>query len=287
MSVPASQGRPQLEALATESGFSPGAVDSMLRSIVRGGGRMAQFDHREFGGSGQWMQGGMLMISDLSNDALKQRVGSLCEALAAWVEREPAIAAGGSRSQSQTAGGVGDSSPYETTSQQAWYPASLGTPSSSGSQDRVRYAWFADARRLAIDEGAGVRVYDTGDHRIGGVSQAQGVHGSVSFTSQHGAVDVDRLRRVDVEQGVLQPGTSGDDRPAAERAPQPEPRPQSESQRQPQHEPQPQPRTRRESGADAASDPFVALEKLADLHARGIVDAGEFAAKKAELLKRI
>ena len=39
--------------------------------------------------------------------------------------------------------------------------------------------------------------------------------------------------------------------------------------------------------AAATIDPFVALEKLADLHARGVVDAAEFAAKKRELLGRI
>ncbi len=37
----------------------------------------------------------------------------------------------------------------------------------------------------------------------------------------------------------------------------------------------------------APSDPFEAIEKLAQLHARGILGDEEFAAKKAELLKRI
>jgi hypothetical protein len=38
---------------------------------------MAQFNHPEFAGSGQWMQGGMLMLGDMFNHALKGRVDAL------------------------------------------------------------------------------------------------------------------------------------------------------------------------------------------------------------------
>jgi hypothetical protein len=38
---------------------------------------MAQFSHPEFGGSGQWMRGGMSMIGDMFNSGLKSRVDSL------------------------------------------------------------------------------------------------------------------------------------------------------------------------------------------------------------------
>jgi hypothetical protein len=31
---------------------------SMLQSVMDGNGTMAQFNHPEFGGAGQWMQGG-------------------------------------------------------------------------------------------------------------------------------------------------------------------------------------------------------------------------------------
>ena len=35
---------------------------SMLQAVMDGNGTMAQFDHPEFGGAGQWMQGGMTMV---------------------------------------------------------------------------------------------------------------------------------------------------------------------------------------------------------------------------------
>lgn len=80
-----------------------------------------------------------------------------------------------------------------------WWPQGLGEhPNSAGGQNETRYAFFGDQKRLAVDLGDGrVEVYDTGDHRISGVQQHQGAGGrEVSFTSQHGEVDLERLKRL-------------------------------------------------------------------------------------------
>jgi len=77
-----------------------------------------------------------------------------------------------------------------------WWPEDLGDqPSTSGGQNGTRYAFFADKQRLAVDTGNGnVKVYDTGDHRISGVQQSRaGREGNVTFTSQHGEVDLATL----------------------------------------------------------------------------------------------
>jgi hypothetical protein len=76
-----------------------------------------------------------------------------------------------------------------------WWPETLGDqPSSAGGQNDTRYAFFADKQRLAVDEGDGnVKLYDTGDHRISGVQQSQGGGGKLTFTSQHGEVDLATL----------------------------------------------------------------------------------------------
>jgi hypothetical protein len=93
---------PEGRRVARRMGFSPDAVTSMLFSIVAGRGGMAQFNHPEFGGSGQWMSGGATMISDMFNNVLKARVDALCNELSALVRHEQGIAATGSfQSQSQ------------------------------------------------------------------------------------------------------------------------------------------------------------------------------------------
>ena len=54
----------------------------MLIAVHNGNGSMAQFNHPDFGGCGQWMQGGMTMVSDLFNNQLKYRVDSVCNDIA-------------------------------------------------------------------------------------------------------------------------------------------------------------------------------------------------------------
>lgn len=79
----------------------------------------------------------------------------------------------------------------------SWWPKGLSRPSSSGSQNGVRYAFFLEQRRLAIEQGGKVSQYDTGEHRISGVSQAQqGAGGALRFTSQSGDVDLASLKEM-------------------------------------------------------------------------------------------
>lgn len=80
-----------------------------------------------------------------------------------------------------------------------WWPEKLGeNPNSAGGQNETRYAFFGDKKRLAVDLGDGnVQVYDTGDHHLSGVQQHQGGGGrKVTFTSQHGEVDLDALKKI-------------------------------------------------------------------------------------------
>lgn len=80
-----------------------------------------------------------------------------------------------------------------------WWPEDLGeNPNSAGGQDETRYAFFGEKKRLAVDTGDGsVQLYDTADHQISGVQQRQRGSGrKVTFTSQHGEIDLATLKRV-------------------------------------------------------------------------------------------
>jgi hypothetical protein len=77
-----------------------------------------------------------------------------------------------------------------------WWPADLGQPSSSGSQNAVRYAFFPEKRRLLIERDGNLTTYDAGDHRISGVSQHQSHGHSLAFTSQHGPVNLGELKQI-------------------------------------------------------------------------------------------
>jgi hypothetical protein len=177
-----------IDELARRHGFSRGAVTSMLESLAHGRGTMAQFDHPEFGGCGQWMAGGMTMVSEMFNHSLKDRVAALCTDLAKLVEDNP-------DAQEPVSLFV----PPHAHGRQQWWPADLGAPSSTGSQNDVRYAYFAQLNRLAIELHGKVTVYDTLDNRLSRFSQQQSHAGSLSFYSQHGLIDVSTLPVVRVE----------------------------------------------------------------------------------------
>src|SRR4029077_18313099 len=80
-----------------------------------------------------------------------------------------------------------------------WWPAELGFPNGTGAQNQVRYAYFNQKHRLAVELHGHVTVYDTLDHQISGVSQQQGHGGSLTLTSQHGTVRISALPVVSVD----------------------------------------------------------------------------------------
>ena len=273
-------GQQAIDDIAQRHGFSVDATLSMLDSVIHGNGSQAQFTHPEFSGSGQWMRGGMTMVSDMFNNHLKGRVDGLCSELANLVLSQPELVRSGSfQSQSQggydggqsqtgygsrhaqsggysdaSAGSFGASSlfvPPAPGTSGDWWPADLRWPNSTGAQNGVRYAYFAQAQRLAIELNGQVTVYDTLDHQIGGFSQQQSYGGTLSFNSQYGLIDVASLPVISVD-GVA---------PYTAYAPMNAPAP--------------------------SQDVFATIEKLADLRAKGILSDDEFATKKAELLSRV
>ncbi len=237
-------GRETVAALARRHGVSEAAVTELLRALAAGGGSMAQFSIPELGGMGQWSRGGMVMVGDMFNSALKARVDALCRDLAGLLGAKPLLAHEANPAQGRTEAGMSAPQPAN------WWPLELGAPSTSGAQNDMRYAWFPASRRLAIQQGGRMRLYDTGEHRIGGVSQQQGGGQSLSFTSQHGPVRLADLPEV----------AAGSARPSAAEPPQ---------------------------AVESRGDELAQIERLAELHQRGVLNAEEFAAKKAELLGRV
>lgn len=77
-----------------------------------------------------------------------------------------------------------------------WWPEDLGSPATSGVQNGMRYAFFPDKHRLLVEMDGQVSTYDSGKHRIGGVSQADQGGRSLTFTSQDGEVDPGSLKKV-------------------------------------------------------------------------------------------
>lgn len=262
------QGQKTIEDLAQRYGVSADAVLTLLDAVVAGNGSMAQFSHPELGGSGQWMQGGMTMVGDMFNNALKFKVDGLCSELSQLVAQSSSFFAPASY-QSQSQGSSQYANPevslFVAGSQSSgqWWPADLGIPSTSGAQNSVRYAYFPATRRLAIEVNGQVTIYDTLDHQISGVSQQQSGDASVTFTSQFGLVSLSSLPVLSPERGapVVETATL-----ASETSPS----------------------VAQDTASVAAGEDILGtIERLAKLHKKGILSEQEFKAKKAELLSRL
>ncbi len=172
------------EELARKHGVSVGAVQALQDALRRGGGRQAQFSHPDLGGMGQWSAGGMTQVGDMFNTALKDKVNALCTELSQSgnLAKPEADAPATQRQDDKSRDAHGD-----------WWPQGLGRPSATGSQNGMRYACFPDTRRVAVEQAGRVTLYDSGDHRISGVSQSQSGTQELSFSSQKGTVRASEL----------------------------------------------------------------------------------------------
>jgi hypothetical protein len=195
-------------------GVGTDAAYALLDALFQNGGSMAQFNHPDLGGSGQWMQGGMTMVGDMFNNGLKAKVDGLCSELSTLLPLLPRtsgpIVGGSFQSQSQ-----GDGRSMQWGNQQTqggsfqmqgggepW--PDLGPADLVGGQNDLRYAYYAAARRLVMSEGGRIRTYDTGDHHLQGVSQQQqnGV-ATLSFSTPYGPVFLSSFPLV--EEGARAP----------------------------------------------------------------------------------
>ena len=287
------EGRIAVSDIAKRYQLSVEAIEHMLVSVNNGAGSMAQFNCPELGGSGQWMRGGMTMVGDMFNHNLKSTVDGLCNELSGLLANTQVfqVASAASRNSNQ------------------WWPDGLGAPHSSGSQNNMRYAVFAN--RLAVESGGQVTVYDTLDHHINGVSQQQGNDSTMTFRSQLGMVSLGSLPVVSgaepveaaqaeaaaaayssVKEADSQPTAEGDNtlNPHAANSNNESSGygdAKGSSSYRSDNSPSVGINTSQSRRTESASDVISLIEKLAQLHSAGILSDAEFNTKKQELLARI
>ncbi|MGJ8572728.1 MAG: SHOCT domain-containing protein [Hoeflea sp.] len=295
-------GRKALAEIASRRDVSPEAVEHVAMALMAGHGTQAQFNHPDLGGMGQWSLGGMTMVGDMFNNSLKAKVDAICSDVAQLMRQSDLLRAPSQSSSQSQSQGDAVSLFVGAGSTGNWWPTDLGHAASTGAQNQMRYAWFPDTARLAVDAGDGrVRVYDTADHRIGGFSQQQSGGQSLSFTSQYGLVKLADLHEVDLEQsgGAGTRSVSEKSAPAlsdallkaatGSLAAEPSP---ADKDPAPSEFEQTQPDTQRSETLPASApveeaDIFAKIERLAALHSKGILSDQEYQSKKAELLARI
>jgi hypothetical protein len=275
MKLLTSEGLQKIQEIASRYRLSENAVMLMLDSVSLGGGTMAQFNISELGGGGQWMQGGMTMVGDMFNYSLKTTVNNLCGELSQLMYSQNIFEqpAAGNQSQVQNFG--------------SWWPAEFGSPSSSGGQNNMRYAYFSSPTdRLVVDLNGYNTIYNTYGYNISGVSQQQSGNGfNLQFSCQYGYVDVNTLPQILPNQPIVE--TPIEYAPPAPSFPVVDntlpvgPELNNSNNSNSFVAPVSAPTSKFEE------DIIKNIERLADLQKKGILTDEEFTSKKKDLLARL
>ena len=249
--------------ISSRYNLSHDSTVNMLAAVNRGGGSMAQFSCPELG-SGQWMRGGMTMVSDMFNHGLKNTVNNLCG------ELSNALANNQMFPPAQHGSGGNN-----------WWPGDFGSPSSSGSQNNIRYAFFPQTQRLVVERNGDVTVFNTLNHNISGVSQQQGGNTSLTFSSQFGTISTLNLPMVS-GPGLLPKENNGHTNFA-------EPKNYNSGSHQQQSSSSNGFQNQQSSAPSnqGSSEIMDLLGNLGKLRDSGILTDDEFNSKKSELLKRL
>jgi hypothetical protein len=238
------EGERIVETLAAQYKIGVDAVRMMADALAQGGGSMAKFNVPEFGGSGEWMRGGMPTMGDMAMGSMKATVDGLCNELSNLMTAQASLFM------------------PQWPASAAWWPVELGEPCLTGARQSTRYAYFAQIRRLAVETGGRVEVFDTTGFSIEGLAPGAGEGAPLTFASNRGPVLPGVFPRV---HGMAQEARTA---------------PEAKSS-VPEGTPAQKPAT------DDASPILALIEQLGTLKERGILTEEEFAAKKAELLSRL
>ncbi|BAP55984.1 hypothetical protein THII_1687 [Thioploca ingrica] len=287
MSQQNSQWQQKLTELTQKYQLSEHAIMVLWQALIKGNGKMAQFNHPELGGVGQWLPGGLTMISDMSNSYLKMVIDNLCGELSILIKEDyfNPINQGSRQQQQQSQGNIDSSEAVKAHpfNYDPWWPIEFGAPTLSGSQNGLLYAYFAHKQRLVLEKQGEIFVYNTLHHQISGVSQQQSSSGQLLvFASPDGTFTVADLPLISSftrpvhEPSVKESNQHTDIIAKAEKIKEMLPRAALKI------EPLTKP-------ADESQQPdiFSTIKKLAELKDQGIISEQEFEAKKTELLSRL
>ena len=201
-----------VQALAEQYKIGAQAVKVMLDAVAKGGGGAAKFNLPEFGGAGEWMRG-MSLMSGMGGDPVKATVDNLCNELSALMTAQASLFMPASQWPASA----------------RWWPAQLGEPNLTGTRASSRYAYFAQIRRLAVDSGGRVEVYDTTGFNISGLAP-QGADGdTLTFASNRGPLHLDAFPH---DYGMTPEAGPGSKQTRPRQAPAP-PRPRQRPSRSP------------------------------------------------------
>lgn len=161
----------KIQELAEKFDISVGTVEQLLIDLQRTEGKQVQFNIQELGGFGQWQANGMIMIGDMFNNSLKDKVNRICQEIA---------------QHSQT---IKVEKKVNVEQQR--------NATTKGSQNGMSYAYYFNEHLLEVVIDGQLKKYDTKDYEILGVQQSQNTFGQkLSFSHSKGSIFLTDLKEL-------------------------------------------------------------------------------------------
>jgi hypothetical protein len=77
----------------------------------------------------------------------------------------------------------------------SWSPSNLRTPTISGARGGLKFAFFAEKRRLLVENDGNLQLFDSGAHQIHEVGEMVD-HPTLEFISQSGRHPIGALKLI-------------------------------------------------------------------------------------------
>jgi hypothetical protein len=79
-----------------------------------------------------------------------------------------------------------------------WWPEEFGSAYTAGLANGVLYAVFSDAKLVATSLHGSIQLYDTGEHAVKGLADAQDDNQSLLFETDQGFLRIMQLNKIKV-----------------------------------------------------------------------------------------
>jgi hypothetical protein len=160
-----------IDTIAIKFGLSAETIRQLTYELEKTRGRSARFDIKELGGKGRWELNQTASVGNGFNAALNTVVTDLCTEISeriregTQVEEDATLPSTRKKAQPELDDTIG----LTTISLKpgAWWSEHYGNdPEKTGSVSGMRFAYFAQHRRLILRQGLRNRIFDTEDYNV-------------------------------------------------------------------------------------------------------------------------
>lgn len=160
------------------------AIQVLVRALVEGGYRSANFNHPELGGVGKW-NGGDVILGDMSQEALRLKIWRIVQGLLPTLQQtippEPIQEADA------------------TFVMPWWNDVTLREPVLKGMFESTTFGYFLEGARVVVKQSEHITHYDASGHLVTDLQMMSGARGQMVLVLQtlSGDIAVSDLPQLD------------------------------------------------------------------------------------------